>query len=39
MSVFQANDVVNAKIKYAGDVNTPGGIRLYMYNVATQAKP
>jgi len=30
----KVNDVVNAKIKYVGDVNTPGGIRLYMYNIA-----
>jgi hypothetical protein len=39
MSKFNANDVVTAKIKYTGDVNIPGGIRLYMYNVALQANP
>jgi hypothetical protein len=39
MSKFNANDVVTAKIKYAGDVNIPGGIRLYMYNVAPQVSP
>jgi hypothetical protein len=39
MSKFKANDVVTAKIKYAGDVNIPGGIRLYMYNVALQVSP
>jgi hypothetical protein len=30
----KVNDLVTAKIKYVGDVNTPGGIRLYMYNIA-----
>lgn len=39
MSTFNANDVVTAKIKYAGDVNIPGGIRLYMYHVAPQVSP
>ena len=39
MSAFNANDVVTAKIKYAGDVNIPGGIRLYLYNVAPQVSP
>jgi hypothetical protein len=39
MSMFNANDVVTAKIKYAGDVNTPGGISLYIYNVALQVSP
>ena len=39
MSTFSANDVVTAKIKYTGDVNIPGGIRLYMYNVALPVSP
>jgi ABC-type Fe3+-hydroxamate transport system substrate-binding protein len=39
MSTFNANDVVTAKIKYTGDVNIPGGIRLYLYNVAPQMSP
>jgi serine protease inhibitor len=39
MSKFNANDVVTAKIKYTGDVNIPGGIRLYMYNAAQQVSP
>jgi len=34
MSMFNANDIVKAKIKYTGDVNIQGGIRLYLYNVA-----
>ena len=34
MTSYKVNDVVTAKIKYAGDVNIPGGISLYMYNVA-----
>ena len=36
MSMFNANDIVTAKIKYVGDVNTHGGISLYIYNVALQ---
>jgi hypothetical protein len=39
MSTFNVNDVVTAKIKFAGDVNISGGIRLYMYNVVPQANP
>ncbi len=39
MSKFSPNDVVTAKIKYTGDVNIPGGIRLYLYNVALQVSP
>jgi ABC-type glycerol-3-phosphate transport system substrate-binding protein len=31
---YQVNDVVTAKIKYTGDVNTPGGVNLYMYSIA-----
>jgi hypothetical protein len=34
MKAYTVNDVVAAKIKYTGDVNIPGGIRLYMYDVA-----
>jgi len=34
MTSYKVNDVVTAKIKNVGDVNTPGGISLYMYNVA-----
>jgi hypothetical protein len=34
MTSFKVNDVVSAKIKYVGDVNIPGGIGLYMYEVA-----
>jgi hypothetical protein len=36
MSSFKANDVATARIKYAGDVNTPGGISLNIYNVVLQ---
>ena len=39
MSMFNANDIVKAKIKYTGDVNIQGGIRLYLYNVAPQVRP
>jgi hypothetical protein len=39
MSKFNVNDIVTAKIKLAGDVNIPGGIRLYLYNAAQQASP
>ena len=39
MSMFNANDIVKAKIKYTGDVNIQGGIRLYLYNVAPQVSP
>jgi hypothetical protein len=33
MKPFKVNDVVTAKIKYTGDVNIPGGIRMYMYDI------
>ena len=33
MTSFTENDVVTAKIKYVGDANIQGGIRLYMYNI------
>jgi hypothetical protein len=39
MSTFNADDVVTAKIKYTGDVNIPGGIRLYIYDAAQQVSP
>ena len=39
MSKFNANDIVTAKIKLAGDVNIPGGIQLYLYNAVPQASP
>jgi hypothetical protein len=39
MSTFNPHDVVTANIKYTGDVNTSGGISLYIYNVALQVSP
>ena len=33
MTSYKVGDVVTAKIKYVGDVNTPGGISLYLYDV------
>jgi hypothetical protein len=33
------NDVVAAKIKNVGDVNTPGSVSLYMYDVVSEVKP
>ena len=38
MTAYKVNDTITAKIKYAGDVNTPGGINLYMYNIAFAVK-
>ena len=38
MTSYKINDVVLGRIKYVGDVNTPGGIRLYMYNVTPEIK-
>jgi hypothetical protein len=34
MSSYKVNDVVNAKIKDVGDVDLPGAIVLYIYDVA-----
>jgi hypothetical protein len=39
MTGYKEDDVVTARVKYAGDVNIPGGIILYMYNVVLDAKP
>jgi hypothetical protein len=39
MTSFKTGDVVTAKVKYTGDVNTPGGVNLYMYNIALQVYP
>ena len=39
MTSFKTGDVVIAKVKYTGDVNTPGGVNLYMYNIALQIYP
>jgi hypothetical protein len=36
MISFKANDTVIAKIKNVGDVNTPNGISLYMYEISLQ---
>ena len=36
MSKFNVNDIIKAKIKYTGDVNIPGGIRLYLYSATPQ---
>jgi hypothetical protein len=38
MTPFKVNDVVTARVKYAGDVPRPG-IFLYMYNIAPEIKP
>jgi hypothetical protein len=34
MTYFNVNNVVPAAIKLVGDVNIPGGIQLYLYNIA-----
>ena len=39
VTAYKAGDVVTAKIKNIGDVNTPGGISLYMYNITSQIPP
>ncbi len=39
MTSFKVGDVVNCRVKYVGDVNTPGGVTLYMYNIALQINP
>ena len=39
VTVYKAGDIVTAKIKNVGDVNTPGGISLYMYNVTAHIPP
>ena len=33
MTSFKVGDVVTARIIYSGDVNIPGGVRLYLYDV------
>jgi hypothetical protein len=38
MTPFKVNDVVTARVKYAGDVPKPG-IYLYMYNITPEIKP
>jgi len=38
MNSFKVGDVVNAKIKYVGDVPKPG-IILYMYDIASEIYP
>ena len=38
ITAYKVNDAITAKIKYAGDVNTPGGINPYMYNIAFAVK-
>jgi len=39
VTTYKVNDTITAKIKYTGDVNTPGGISMYMYNIALEVKP
>ena len=39
MTAYKTGDIITAKVKYSGDVNIPGGIRLYMYNIAMQQHP
>jgi hypothetical protein len=34
MTSFKTGDVITARVKYTGDVNIPGGVNLYMYNIA-----
>jgi hypothetical protein len=36
ISAFKMGDIVTARVKYTGDVNIPGGIKLYIYNIAKQ---
>jgi hypothetical protein len=36
MTSYKVNDLVTAKIKNVGDVNTPGGISLYIYNIVVK---
>jgi hypothetical protein len=38
MTPYKVGDVINAKVKYVGDVPKPG-ITLYMYNIAHQIGP
>jgi hypothetical protein len=33
MSTYKVDEKITAQIKYAGDVNIPGGISLYMYTI------
>ena len=39
MTSYKVGDVVTAKIKYVGDVKTPGGVTLYMSGVVVQSRP
>jgi hypothetical protein len=39
MASYKVNDVVLGRIKYVGDVNIPGGIRLYIYNITPEIHP
>lgn len=39
MTSYKVNDVVTAKIKDVGDVDLPGAIVLYIYDVALNATP
>lgn len=38
MTSFKVGNVINAKVKYVGDVPKPG-ITLYMYNIALEIHP
>ena len=39
MTSYKVGDVVTAKIKYVGDVKTPGGVTPYMSGVVVQSRP
>ena len=39
MTPYNVNDVLLGRIKYVGDVNIPGGIRLYMYDITPEIHP
>ena len=38
MASFKIDSIIKARIKYTGDVNTPGGINLYMYGIELEIK-
>jgi hypothetical protein len=35
---YYVNDAITGQIKYVGDVNIPGGIKLNMFNIEHQVK-
>ncbi len=39
MTTYEIGEVVTARVKYTGDVNTPGGVTLYIYSIAPEIHP